>query len=114
MAHARHHPSPRLTGTGEARALRAASLALAEPKTLDLAGGRFRQLVDELDVARVLVRGELVLDERLQRFLERRVRSVPGLEDHERLRLREAVRIVPSDHGSLEHGRMLDERALDL
>src|SRR3982751_6253872 len=79
---------------GADRPLCPARLALTQPETLDLAGRRFRQLVDELDVARVLVRRELVLDERLERFLQCRVRSVPGLQDHERLRLREAIRIL--------------------
>ena len=45
---------------------RAGALALAQAKALDLAGRRLRQLVDELDRARVLVGGELFLDERLE------------------------------------------------
>ena len=48
------------------------ALALAQAKALDLAGRRLRQLVEELDRARVLVGGELFLDEGLELVLAHR------------------------------------------
>ena len=56
-------------------------------EALDLAGGGLGQLGDELDPARVLVGGELVLDEALELVLEGRRRGVAVLEHDEGLGL---------------------------
>ena len=53
-------------GRGRCCALIAQPLQLAQPEALDLAGRGLRQLGDELDLARVLVRRQPVLDEGLQ------------------------------------------------
>src|SRR6478672_10720012 len=89
-------------------------LALTQPEALDLAGGGLRQLVDELEVAWILVRCQLVLHERLQRLLERRARRMAGLQHDERLRLGEAIRVLAADDGRLEHRRMLHQRGFHL
>ena len=69
-------PTPR-PATGALTTRRSSALALAQAKALDLAGRRLRQLVDELDRARVLVGGEPFLDEGLER--RRRSPPAPGL-----------------------------------
>src|SRR6185369_8604787 len=66
----------------------ALALALAQPETLDLAGGGLGQLGDELEQSRVLVGRELALHEVLELLLELRRRRSARLEDDEGLRAR--------------------------
>ena len=66
-----------------------ALLALAQAEALDLAGRGLRQLVDELERARVLVRREPLLDEGLELGVARRVAR---LDDDEGLGLDRARR----------------------
>ena len=70
--------------------------------------------VDELDLARVLVRRRDRLDVLLQLARERVRALVPGREDDERLDDARALGIGLADDGRLGHRRMLDERRLDL
>jgi hypothetical protein len=66
-------------------------LALAQAEALDLAGGGLRQLGHELEVARILERRELVLDERLELVLQRDLLRLPGFSTTYAL-----VRVSPS------------------
>jgi len=50
----------------------------------------------------------------LQLLLEPRRRRVAVLEDDERLRLDEPVRVLVPDDGGFEHGLVADPRVLDL
>ena len=67
---ARRAPASRWRRT-RASARHALLLPLAQPEALDLAGGRLRQLVDELDEARVLVGREPLLHEGLELVVAR-------------------------------------------
>src|SRR6478736_2691149 len=78
-------------------------VALAEAKALDLARRRLRQLGDELDVARIFVRCELVLDERLQSFGQCGVAGNVDLQHDVSLGPGETVRVLAADHRRLEH-----------
>ena len=94
-----------------ARHARCVALALAQAKALDLAGRRLRQLVDELDRARVLVGRELLLDEGLELVFAHRCAR---LEHDEGLGLGQALAVLGADHRALEHRRVLHQRRLDL
>src|SRR5262245_61357994 len=63
----------------------------------DLSVGSLRQLGDELDPPRVLVRRDLLLDVLPQRALELFARLVPDVRHHERERLDQAVLVVGAD-----------------
>ena len=118
---ARAGPAPRSTRTRRRRCGRRPRRAqrsviargFAQLEALDLAGGGLRQLADEADLARILVRRELVLDEGLQRFGERVVACVARLQHDVRERAREAAFVLADDRG-LEHRLVPHERRLDL
>src|SRR5688572_787885 len=81
---------------------------------LDLAGRGLRQLVDELDPARVLVRRDAALHELLQLLRKRVAAGLAVLQQDECLRLRELVLVLHPHDPALEDRRVLHERGLDL
>src|SRR6266850_3649387 len=84
--------------------------ALAQFVPLDLARGVLRQLLDELDPARVLVRRDARLHE-LPELLGERVARRPVLLEHdEGLGLRQVVLVLHTDHAGLEDRLVRDER----
>src|SRR5687767_11741973 len=83
------------------RSLVAGGLPLAQPEALDLPGRRLRQLVDELDEARVLVGRQAVLHEGLQLLFGG---GPAALQHDEGLGPGEPVAVLRADHGGLEHG----------
>src|SRR5438309_9918340 len=87
---------------------------LTELEALDLARGRLRKLGDELHPARVFVRRERALHERLELVRERRRRGRALGADDVRARLDKAVAVRPRDHRALTHGRVPQEDGLDL
>src|SRR5436190_3990424 len=88
-----------------------AALEFAQLEALDLSGRRLRQLVDELDEARVLVGRKPFLDEGLEtRFVD----PLAGLEDDERLGLDEAFLVLLADDRALEYRLVLHQRGLHL
>src|SRR5438874_4374251 len=120
-ARRRSRPGGRAAGATDARASARPPASRANGRTsgaqleaLDLAGGRLRQLADELDPARIFVGRDLVLHEGLQLVGEARAGARRLLEDDESLGLHEPVGVLVAHHGRLEDGRMLDERRLDL
>jgi len=96
------------------RALRArlpAVFLLLQQAPLHFAGGRFRQRIDELDDARILVRGHFFrrpADDVLSRYFAARI----GLQHDNRFHRFAAVRIARCDDARLLHGRMLIQQAL--
>src|SRR5438552_13935806 len=85
------------------------SLALPQSVPLDLAGDRLRELRDELDPARVLIRCDAPLHERLE-LLGELVRGLLAvLQKHERFGLDELVFVLHADDPALEDRRMLHE-----
>src|SRR5438552_17193678 len=90
------------------------SLALPQSVPLDLAGDRLRESRDELDPARVLIRSDAPLHERLE-LLGELVRGLLAvLQEHERFGFYQFVLILRADDSALEHRGMLHERGLDL
>src|SRR5919109_803846 len=85
--------------------------ALAQGLPVDLAGRRLRQLVDQLDGARILVLAEPRLHELLKLPCESRAH--PG-RHHASLRNLAAQGIGDADDGRLPHVGMREERLLDL
>src|SRR6266436_1034981 len=83
-------------------------------ESLNFSGGRLRQLVEEHDPARVLVRRQALFHERLELGLERRARRVAPREHDERERLHQLVSVFRTHHARFHDGRMLGERAFDL
>src|SRR3989440_12019625 len=117
----RSRPGGRAAGATDARATarppasRAnARTSGAQLETLDLAGRRLRQLADELDPARIFIGRDLVLDEGLQLVGEAGAAARGLLEHDERLGLHEPIGVLVDDDGRLEHGRVPDQRVLDL
>src|SRR6266540_210954 len=78
------------------------AVALSELEALDLAGRRLRQLVDELDPARVFVWRDARLHERLQLLGQRVAWLSTLLQQHECSRLGELVLVLRADHAALE------------
>src|SRR6266550_7227408 len=106
----RSRPGGRAAGATDARAAArppasrpSGRTSGAELEALDLAGGRLRQLADELDPARILIGCDLVLDEGLQLVGEAGAAARGLLEHDERLGLHEPVSVLVADHGRLEH-----------
>src|SRR5438876_6794746 len=90
--------SPRAAKRGPLRSrLSPRSLALPQSVPLDLARDRLRELRDELDPARVLIRSDPPLHERLELLgkLVRRLLAV--LQEHERFGLDELVLVLHAD-----------------
>src|SRR5215216_4309614 len=91
-------------------------LCLETPQlgTADLAGGGERKLVDELDMPRIEVSGQALLDERADPFLEFRSGRVRLRELDERLDGFSADRIGDADGRCHGHGRVAHQARLDL
>src|SRR5512139_272798 len=86
----------------------------AQLETLDFTRSRLRQLVDELDPARILVRRELRLDVRAELLRERIRTRLPAFQHDIGDRLRQVLVVLLADYRGLEHGGMRDQRRLDL
>src|SRR2546429_8368366 len=86
----------------------------AKLESLDLAGRRLGQFVDELDPARILVGREPVLDVLLHGRFEGFARRPAFFEHDERLRLDQAVVVLMADHRGFEYCLVADERGLAL
>ena len=102
-------------GDHEGARLRVPGLGLpAQLRAHDLAARGLRQLVDERDLPRVLVRRGHVLHVLLQLAdqVGGRVEAMP--EHDERLHDLAAIGVGRADHRALGHRRMLEQRALDL
>ena len=69
---------------------------------MDFSGRGFRQLADEIDPARIFVRGQAVLAEFAERGGERGACGLSFLEDDKGLRLDQAFLIEASDDGRSE------------
>src|SRR5207244_8835205 len=117
----RPRPGGRAAGATDARATarppasRARGRASgAQLEALDLAGGRLRQLADELDPAGILIGCDLVLDEGLQLVGEAGVAARGLLQHDERLWLDEPVSVLVADHGRLDHRLVPYQRVLYL
>src|SRR5437879_4329828 len=93
---------------------RSPSLHVAQLGAPDLAADRLRQVGDELDLARVLVRSGHRLDVLLQLAGERLRRKVPGRQHHERLDDLAAERVRLADDGRLGDRGVLDQGGFDL
>src|SRR5262249_44137985 len=89
-------------------------LALAQLDAPDLAAHGLRQLGDELDLARILVRRGHALHMLLARAHQLVARGVARLEHDEGLHHLAAHGVGAGDHGRLDHRVMLEQRALDL
>src|SRR6476619_3124442 len=101
---ARHQP-----GTGRRGARGRGSLALVQLPLEDLAGGVARQLVEEDDLPRDLVAGEVLLHPALEVLLGDLPRG-----DHERLEPLAVVGVVDADCGDLDDGLVAGQAVLDL
>src|SRR5207302_623895 len=107
--------SPRAATRGPSRSrLSPRSLALPQLIALDLPGHRLRKLRDELDPARVLIRSDAPLHERLEFLGELVRRLLAVLQQNESLGFDELVLVLRADDSALEHRGMLHERGLDL
>src|SRR5690349_23040746 len=84
----------------------------AQLEALDLPGGRLRQLRNEPDLARILVRSELAFHERLQR-IGQRVVARSRLQHYVRERARQPALVLAHD-GGFEHRLVAHERRFDL
>src|SRR5919202_359798 len=89
-------------------------LSLAQPEALNLAGLRLRQLVDELDGARVLVGRDAALHEVLQLPDQALRARHPLAGDDERLDYLPTLLIGHADDGAFTDGVVLHQRRLDL
>src|SRR5215469_6991770 len=85
-----------------------------QEEALDLARLRLRELVEELDLARILMAPDAALDHIHDLVRQSRRRRVAGLEHHEGLDDVPAERIRLADDGGLRHRRVAEDRALDL
>src|ERR671930_2615116 len=117
MARNRRHWCATTCSAGSVSSARSntpATPSAAQLEPLDLAPPGPGQLASELDPARVLIGGDLVLHEGLE-LIRELVGRPPGLlQDDERLRLDEPIGILLTDHRRLEHGGGAHERRLDL
>src|SRR6058998_1374872 len=95
-------------------AVRLPPLPRAELDAPDLSADRLRQRVDELDRTRTLVRGRDALHVLLESADELLSGRVAGPEHDEGLHDLAPVRVRARDDRGFDHGRMLEERALDL
>src|SRR2546426_8167535 len=86
----------------------------AELEALDLAGGRLGQIAHEFDPAWILVGCDLVSHEALELVGQRRRGAGRLFEYDERLRLDQPIAVFLADDGDFQHGRVLDQRGLDL
>src|SRR6266540_1391491 len=86
----------------------------AQLEPLNLPSRGLRQFGDELDPARALVLGHLLAAVGDQLLRQRVRRRVPLLQDHERLGLDQVSLVGHADDRALQHGRVADQRALDL
>ena len=82
-------------------------------EALQLAGLGARELVDELDRARVLVGRYGVLDEVLQRFDHGRVTRLTGAQNNESLDDLSALGVGHADHGVLGYRWVLRKPSRD-
>src|SRR4051812_39383416 len=90
------------------------ALRLAQLDAPDLPGERLRQVVHELDLARVRVRRVAVAHEALD-LVGKVVRAVVALaQDDEGLDDVAALGVRRRNRGGLQHSRVLDARRLDL
>src|SRR6266550_8797092 len=86
------------------------SAQLPELEPLDLARRGLRQLVDEVDPARVLIRRDPGLHEQLELVGERVARSLALLQENERTGLGELVLVFGADDAALMQDRVVHQR----
>src|SRR5436190_11214354 len=87
--------------------------AIPQLEPLNLPRRRLRQTVHHVDPARIFPRADLLLDVLLQRFMQA-VGFGVGAQHDEGLWLQEPLGIGLGDDGGFKHGRVGDQRALDL
>src|SRR5947199_8569343 len=97
-----HRPRTAAAPNREDTSLSFAARSAAQLAAQDLAGDRLRQLIDQLDLARVLVGGHALLAVRDQ-FLRRRRRAGPQAD--ERLDGLAALLVRHADDSGLADGR---------
>src|SRR5690348_11227768 len=90
------------------------TLALPQPESLQLAGGRARQLADKFDRPRIFVRSDLALDEILQRPLRLGAELGTGPQHHDGLDDHASLLVRGADHRHLGDVGMAEQRLLDL
>src|SRR5690349_20972283 len=87
---------------------------VAQLGAADLAADRLRELVDEVDLTRVLVGSGEALGEVLELLGELGVALAAGSEDDEGADDLGSLGVVFADHRRLHHGLVLDQCRLDL